>query len=115
MAGKPSHSTPHSDCAPRVAAGLSPLIHDRIRLAILTALATSPELSFNELKELTDTTDGNLLTHVRRLEEGGLVNVTKTGAGRGGRTTCRLAEAGRLALETYLKDMERLLLRVQHK
>jgi DNA-binding HxlR family transcriptional regulator len=88
---------------------LDRLIHERMRLAIVSALAVNDTLSFNELKRLLDTTDGNLSVHARKLEEAGYVSCTKTFEGRVPRTEYRLSAAGRRALERYLEHMEALI------
>ena len=85
------------------------LIHERIRLAIVSALAVNPALSFNDLKQLLGTTDGNLSVHARKLEEAGYVTCTKQFEGRVPRTEYRLAPAGRQALTRYLDHMEALI------
>jgi DNA-binding HxlR family transcriptional regulator len=88
---------------------LDRLIHERMRLAIVSALAVNDTLSFNELKGLLDTTDGNLSVHARKLEEAGYVTCTKSFEGRVPRTEYRLSPAGRRALERYLAHMEALI------
>jgi DNA-binding HxlR family transcriptional regulator len=88
---------------------LDRLIHERMRLAIVSALAVNESLSFNELKGLLETTDGNLSVHARKLEEAGYVDCTKTFEGRVPRTDYRLSAAGRRALERYLSHMEALI------
>ena len=88
---------------------LDRLIHERMRLAIVSALAVNDTLSFNELKGLLDTTDGNLSVHARKLEEAGYVTCTKSFEGRVPRTEYRLSAAGRRALERYLEHMEALI------
>ena len=88
---------------------LDRLIHERMRLAIVSALAVNESLSFNELKRLLETTDGNLSVHARKLEEAGYVVCTKTFEGRVPRTEYRLSAAGRRALERYLAHMEALI------
>lgn len=88
---------------------LDRLIHERMRLAIVSALAVNPSLSFNELKRLLDTTDGNLSVHARRLEEAHYIVCTKSFAGRVPRTEYRLSALGRRALERYLDHMEALI------
>jgi DNA-binding transcriptional ArsR family regulator len=80
-----------------------------MRLAIVSALAVNESLSFNELKRLLDTTDGNLSVHARKLEEAGYVTCTKSFEGRVPRTVYRLSSAGRQALERYLAHMEALI------
>jgi len=88
---------------------LDPVIHERVRLGILSALAVNDVLTFNELKRLVRTTDGNLSVHARRLEEAGYVGYTKRFSGRVPRTEYRLSAAGRRALERYLEHMEALI------
>jgi DNA-binding transcriptional ArsR family regulator len=88
---------------------LDRVIHDRTRLAIMSALAVNEILSFTELKTLTDTTDGNLSVHARKLEDAGYVHCDKSFAGRTPRTDFRLSAAGRRALEKYLDHMEALI------
>ena len=85
------------------------LIHERMRLAIVSALAVNESLSFNELKRLLDTTDGNLSVHARKLEEADYIVCTKSFDGRVPRTEYRLSEEGRRALERYLDHMEALI------
>jgi len=85
------------------------LIHERMRLGIVSALAVNRSLTFNELKTLLKTTDGNLSVHARKLEEAGYVVCTKSFDGRMPRTEYRLAPAGRRALERYLEHMEALI------
>lgn len=92
---------------------LDQLIHGRVRLGIVSALAVEASLTFNELKERLETSDGNLSAHARRLEEGGYLEVTKSFEGRMPRTDYRLTEAGRKALERYLDHMEALIERVR--
>ncbi|HEX5386461.1 MAG TPA: transcriptional regulator [Gemmatimonadales bacterium] len=88
---------------------LDRLIHERMRLAIVSALAVNESLTFNELKALLETTDGNLSVHARRLEEARYIACTKSFAGRLPRTEYRLTAAGRKALEHYLDHMEALI------
>src|SRR5258707_14284051 len=85
---------------------LDRLVHERLRLGILSALSVNQSLTFNELKRLLDTTDGNLSVHARKLEEAGYVAVAKSFAGRVPRTDYKLTTAGRRALERYLNHME---------
>ncbi len=91
------------------AAGLDRLIHERVRLGIVSALAVTEKLGFVELRALMHTTDGNLSVHARRLEEAGYVACEKSFAGRVPRTEYRLTESGRRALERYLDHMEALI------
>jgi DNA-binding HxlR family transcriptional regulator len=88
---------------------LDRLIHERMRLAIVSALAVNETLSFNELKHLLDTTDGNLSVHARKLEEAEYIVCTKSFEGRVPRTEYRLSAEGRRALERYLEHMEALI------
>lgn len=88
---------------------LDRLIHERIRLGIISALAVNDSLSFNDLKRLLRTTDGNLSVHARKLEEGGYLGCSKYFEGRIPRTEYRLTAAGRRALDQYLADMEEVI------
>jgi DNA-binding transcriptional ArsR family regulator len=88
------------------AAGLDRVIHERMRLGIVSALAVNSSLTFNELKELVGATDGNLSVHARKLEEAGYVHCTKSFDGRVPRTEFKLTAGGRRALERYLEHME---------
>ena len=85
------------------------LIHERIRLGMVSALAVNELLSFNDLKKLLKTTDGNLSVHARRLEEAEYVICEKSFVGRVPKTVYRLTSTGRQALERYLDDMEALI------
>jgi len=85
------------------------LIHERMRLGIVSALAANASLTFNELKKLLDTTDGNLSVHARKLEEANYVSCTKSFEGRMPKTEYRLTAAGRRAFEKYLDHMEALI------
>ncbi|MDQ2669621.1 MAG: transcriptional regulator [Gemmatimonadota bacterium] len=80
-----------------------------MRLAIVSALAVNATLTFNELKALLETTDGNLSVHARKLEDAGYIVCTKSFDGRMPRTDFRLSDAGRRALERYLSHMEALI------
>lgn len=88
---------------------LDRLIHERMRLALVSALAVNESLSFIELKRLLDTTDGNLSVHARKLEEAGYIACEKGFEGRVPRTDYRLTAAGRQALERYLGHMEAVI------
>ena len=90
-------------------AELDRLIHERMRLGIVSALAANPSLTFNELKKLLKTTDGNLSVHARKLEEAEYIACTKSFEGRMPKTEYRLTEPGRQALEKYLRHMEALI------
>jgi len=91
------------------AAHLDRMVHERTRLAIVSALAVNPALTFNELKALLKVSDGNLSVHARKLEDAGYIACTKSFAGRLPRTEYRLLAAGRRALEKYLDHMEALI------
>ena len=88
---------------------LDRLIHERVRLAIVSVLAVNDALSFNELKDLLQTTDGNLSVHARKLEEAGYISCVKGYDGRTPRTEYTITDAGRAALAGYLEHMERLI------
>jgi DNA-binding HxlR family transcriptional regulator len=88
---------------------LDRLIHERMRLGIVSALAVNASLSFNELKRLLHASDGNLSVHARKLEDAGYVACTKSFDGRVPKTEYRLTPAGRQALERYLDHMEALI------
>ncbi|MFW6089424.1 MAG: winged helix-turn-helix domain-containing protein [Gemmatimonadota bacterium] len=92
---------------------LDRLIHGRVRLGIVSALAVHETLSFTDLKDLLETSDGNLSVHARRLEEAGYVSCNKSFADRVPHTEYRLTAAGRRALEKYLDHMEALIGRVR--
>src|ERR1700737_403562 len=124
MAGKPSFARRGKERGaqpPGVAAPgagtpkLDRLIHERLRLGILSALSVNESLTFNELKKLLDTTDGNLSVHARKLEEAGYIGCTKSFEGRMPRTDYRLAAAGKRALERYLDHMEALIRAMREK
>lgn len=93
----------------RSARDLELLIHERVRLAIVSALAVNESLAFADLKALLRITDGNLSVHARRLEEAGYVECSKSFVGRVPRTSYRLTAAGRGALRRYLDHMEALI------
>jgi DNA-binding HxlR family transcriptional regulator len=88
---------------------LDRVIHERVRLGIVSALAVNEQLTFNELKELLGTTDGNLSVHARRLEEAEYVTCRKSFVGRVPKTEYGLTPEGRIALERYLEHMEALI------
>jgi DNA-binding transcriptional ArsR family regulator len=88
---------------------LDRVIHERVRLAIVSALAVNDTMTFGDLKTLLESTDGNLSVHARKLEAAGYVHCTKGFDGRVPRTEYRLAPAGRRALEKYLTHMEALI------
>ena len=91
------------------ALALDRLIHERMRLGIVSALAVNDSLTFNDLKRLMGTTDGNLSVHARKLEDASYVTCKKSFAGRVPRTEYRITATGRLALERYLDHMEALI------
>ncbi len=96
--------------APKNAApDLDRLIHERMRLGIVSALAVNDSLSFSDLKKLMGTTDGNLSVHARKLEEAEYIACTKSFEGRMPKTQYRLTAPGRRALERYLDHMEALI------
>ncbi|MEX0741337.1 MAG: transcriptional regulator [Phycisphaeraceae bacterium] len=92
---------------------LDQLIHGRVRLGIVSALAVNESLSFTELKDFLDTSDGNLSVHARRLEEAGYLSCDKSFAGRVPHTEYQLTDSGRSALKKYLDHMEALIHRVR--
>jgi DNA-binding transcriptional ArsR family regulator len=94
---------------PSRAANLDRLVHDRTRLAIVSALAVNSTLTFNELKAMTETTDGNLSVHARKLEDAGYITCTKGYEGRLPRTAFTLTDPGRRALQKYLDHMEAII------
>lgn len=91
------------------AAELDPVIHERMRLGIISALAVREALTFSELKRLLEATDGNLSVHARKLEEANYVVCNKSFEGRVPRTEYRITPAGRRALERYLDQMEQII------
>lgn len=88
---------------------LDRVIHERLRLGIVSALAVNESLTFVELKQLLETTDGNLSVHARKLEEAGYVDCVKSFEGRIPKTEYRLTSAGRKALDRYVNHMEALI------
>lgn len=99
--------------APHSAHEIDRLIHERLRLGIISALAANESLTFNELKNTVKTTDGNLSVHARKLEEAGYINCSKSFEGRTPKTEYSLTTAGRRALERYLDHMEALIGRMR--
>ncbi|MEO8910260.1 MAG: transcriptional regulator [Gemmatimonadaceae bacterium] len=98
----PSASSARADALDR-------LIHERLRLGIVSALAVNDSLSFSDLKKLMNTTDGNLSVHARKLEEAEYISCTKSFEGRMPKTQYKLTAAGRRALERYLDHMEAII------
>ncbi len=92
-----------------VAPALDKIIHERIRLGIVSALAVNERLTFNELKQLLQTSDGNVSVHARKLEDAGYLACTKSFDGRVPRTDYKLTAPGRKALDRYLSHMEALI------
>jgi DNA-binding HxlR family transcriptional regulator len=101
--------------AARASSSLDRIIHERLRLGIVSALAVNQVLSFNELKQLMQATDGNLSVHARKLEEAGYISCEKTFSGRLPHTEYRLTASGRRALERYLDHMEALIRATREK
>ncbi|MFL6235024.1 MAG: transcriptional regulator [Thermoanaerobaculia bacterium] len=99
----------HAPAAPQTALDLDRVIHERMRLGIVSALAVNDHLSFNDLKKLLKTTDGNLSVHARKLEEAGYITCEKYFEGRMPKTEYRLTAPGRRALERYLDHMEAII------
>jgi DNA-binding MarR family transcriptional regulator len=88
---------------------LDRVIHEKGRLPIMSLLAASPELSFTELREQLNMTDGNLSVHIKTLQESGFVSVTKTFQNRRPLTTCSLTPAGRKAFTNYIDLLEQIV------
>jgi DNA-binding HxlR family transcriptional regulator len=108
--GKPSRALrPVKGKAEDSPLGLDRLIHERLRLGIVSALAVNDSLSFNDLKRLMDTSDGNLSVHARKLEEANYITCHKSFEGRVPKTSYTLTALGRKALERYLDHMEALI------
>lgn len=95
--------------AEAVSNDLDKVIHERLRLGIVSALAANAKLSFNDLKQLLDTSDGNLSVHARKLEDAGYITVKKSFTDRVPLTEYKITAAGRRALEKYLDHMETLI------
>jgi DNA-binding transcriptional ArsR family regulator len=99
----------------RMAPALDRIIHEPVRLGIVSALAVNERLTFNELKQLLHASDGNVSVHARKLEDAGYLACTKSFDGRVPRTEYRLTAAGRKALDRYLTHMEALIQSVRGK
>ncbi len=95
--------------AENVSNELDKVVHERIRLGIISALAANEKLSFSDLKTLLNTTDGNVSVHARKLEDAGYVTMKKSFSGRTPLTEYKITAAGRKALEQYLNHMEALI------
>jgi len=102
-------TAPRPTKTPVTPASLDRLIHDRTRLAIVSALAAQSSMTFTDLKAATETSDGNLSVHARKLEDAGYVSCTKSFEGRMPRTEFGLTDAGRKALRKYLDHMEAII------
>ena len=109
VVGTPAAPAREAQTAKPLPQRLDRVIHDRTRLAILSALAATEALAFNDLKDVTGATDGNLSVHARKLEDAGYVHCDKTFSGRTPRTEYRLTTVGRRALEKYLDHMDALI------
>lgn len=96
-------------------ASFDPVIHERMRLGVLSSLAVNDVLTFTELKELLEASDGNLSVHCRKLEEAKYIKIRKFFEGRTPRTEYRLTASGRRALQSYLDHMEALIRQVREK
>ena len=109
----PVHSRPTVERPVKTAGGIATeldrLLHDRMRLGIVSALAASDDLSFSELKAALNATDGNLSVHARKLEDAGYLSCSKSFEGRTPRTGYKLTAVGRRALEKYLDHMEAII------
>jgi DNA-binding HxlR family transcriptional regulator len=108
---RPGTGSRHADELP----DLDRLIHERLRLGIVSALAINDSLSFNDLRRLLKTTDGNLSVHARKLEEASYVACAKFFEGRIPHSEYRLTSTGRRALEQYIKQMEDLIRRTRRE
>jgi DNA-binding transcriptional ArsR family regulator len=105
----PSTTTRRIVAPERHATQLDRLIHDRMRLGILSALAAAPSMTFTDLRAALEASDGNLSVHARKLEDAGYIACTKGFEGRMPRTEYRLTAVGRRAFEKYLDHMESLI------
>jgi DNA-binding HxlR family transcriptional regulator len=111
LVAEPRTSAHHTGELPE----LDRLIHERLRLGIVSALAINESLSFNDLRRLLKTTDGNLSVHARKLEEAGHITCHKFFEGRIPRSEYRLTSTGRRALEQYIRQMEDLIRRTRRE
>lgn len=94
---------------------LDRVIHEKGRLAIMSMLVAAPELSFTELRQALEMTDGNLTTHIRTLQEAGYVSVTKSFQNRRPLTTCSVTPAGRKAFQNYINLLEQIVQQTKGK
>lgn len=99
-----------ASAAGKVSGELDRIIHERMRLGIISALAANEKLSFSDLKNLLNTTDGNVSVHARKLEDAGYISMKKSFAGRTPLTEYAITKTGRKALERYLDHMEALIM-----
>lgn len=106
---KPMRAVNECETVESAVPNLDRVIHERMRLGIVSALAVNESLTFNELKKLLQTTDGNLSVHARRLEEANYIDCSKSFEGRMPKTEYRLTATGRKAFERYLDHMEALI------
>lgn len=88
---------------------IDPVIHERVRLAIVSALAVAPEMSFNELKSTLELSDGNLSAHATSLQKAGYIEIGKTFKGRRPHTTMRLTPSGQKAFRTYVETLSKII------
>lgn len=107
--GKPAGKKAPASVAPETAVDLDRVIHEKTRLAIVSALAVSPSITFNEMKAILKATDGNVSVHARKLEDAGYITTKKSFEGRMPKTEYSLTAAGRRALEKYLDHMEAII------
>jgi len=110
---EPKASNHDPRAAKHEATNLDRVIHERMRLAIVSALAVNDSLTFNDLKRLLETTDGNLSVHARKLEDARYIVCEKSFEGRMPKTEYRLTAAGRKAFEKYIAHMEALIRNVK--
>lgn len=103
------HTLRVEHAAENVSNELDKVIHERMRLGIISALAANEKLSFSDLKSLLNTTDGNVSVHARKLEDAGYVTMKKSFSGRTPLTEYKITASGRKALEQYLNHMEALI------
>ena len=106
---KPAKALEHAESAVASAPKLDRVIHERLRLGIVSALAVNDSMTFVELKNLLQTTDGNLSVHARKLEDAGYIRCTKSFEDRVPKTEYQLTAAGRKSLEKYLQHMESII------
>ena len=88
---------------------IDPVIHERVRLAIVSALAVAPEMSFNELKSTLGLSDGNLSAHATSLQQAGYIEIAKTFKGRRPHTTMRLTPVGKTAFHSYIETLRKII------